>query len=440
MLRFRLDARSVAFTQKTPEVRLISAQDDRPLGPDLMSARDTVVFLGPTWPTEEARRIFDADYRPPARRGDVYACLGSPAKRLVLIDGLFHGTPSVWQRELLSALDEGVEVFGASSMGALRAVELEPYGMVGHGTIFGWYRDGVVDGDDEVALLHGDAGSGYRHLSEPLVNLRATIACLEADGTLSTHEATTLVGEAKATFYPQRSRRQLAHGEAAAAWSPERRAQVEGRLRDLYVDQKRADAESLLRWCASNETRPGARRLPSRDTHADERARMRSVTPGITGETLHHLAETHGVAARLWPELAERWYAVQWARERGIHCPGEVSAGVRDELESHLASRVPEARDAWLCDQGVTRGEYIAWTEELGLVRWLSHHPDVVSRGPDAASRIASVAREWLATWGLASPDLPEPDTLGFTWPRHATLLVELLLTGEGRRLLEASR
>jgi hypothetical protein len=405
-----------------------------------MSVRDTIVFLGPTLPIKEARRIFDADYRPPARRGDVYACLASPEKRLVLIDGLFHGAPSVWQRELLSALDEGLEVFGASSMGALRAVELAPYGMVGHGTIFGWYRDGVVDGDDEVALLHGDADSGYCHLSDPLVNLRATLASLEADGTLSAHEATSLAGEAKATFYPQRSRRQLTRGETAAAWSAERRAQVEARLRDLYVDQKRADAESLLRWCASNETRSGTLRLPSRDAYAGERARMRSFTAGATGETLYHLAETEGVAARLWPKLAERWYAVQWARDRGIHCPNEVSAGVRDELESHLASRSPEARDAWLCDQGVTRGEYMAWTEELGLVRWLSHHPDVVSRGPDGPSRIASVAREWLGAWGLASPDWPEPDTLGFRWPRQAALLGELLLTGEGRRLLETSR
>ena len=97
-------------------------------------------------------------------------------RRIVLIDGLFHGVPAVWQREIVAAMDDGIEVLGASSMGALRAAELAHYGMVGHGTIFGWYRDGVIDGDDEVALLHGDAADGFLPLSEPLVNLRATLA------------------------------------------------------------------------------------------------------------------------------------------------------------------------------------------------------------------------------------------------------------------------
>ena len=45
-------------------------------------------------------------------------------------------------------------------MGALRAAELSAHGMVGVGRIFGWYRDGVVVDDSEVALLHADAEHG----------------------------------------------------------------------------------------------------------------------------------------------------------------------------------------------------------------------------------------------------------------------------------------
>ena len=53
-----------------------------------------------------------------------------------LIDGVFLDVPAVWHRELLWALSEGVHVFGAASMGALRAAELAPFGMRGVGTIF----------------------------------------------------------------------------------------------------------------------------------------------------------------------------------------------------------------------------------------------------------------------------------------------------------------
>ena len=45
----------------------------------------------------------------------------------------------------------GTQVFGAASMGALRAAELAPFGMIGVGAIFAAYRDGRLTGDDEVA-------------------------------------------------------------------------------------------------------------------------------------------------------------------------------------------------------------------------------------------------------------------------------------------------
>ena len=70
---------------------------------------------------------------------------------------------------------------GAASMGALRAAELHGFGMVGHGRIFEWYRDGVIDADDEVALIYGPEEVGYPSLSKPLVNIRATLAAAVPD-------------------------------------------------------------------------------------------------------------------------------------------------------------------------------------------------------------------------------------------------------------------
>ena len=68
------------------------------------------------------------------------------------LDGYYYTVPSVTHKELLYALDAGVRVIGASSLGALRAVELAPFGRDGAGKVFEAYRSGTLDGDDEVAL------------------------------------------------------------------------------------------------------------------------------------------------------------------------------------------------------------------------------------------------------------------------------------------------
>lgn len=211
-----------------------------------MSELQLVVFLGPTLPLQQARALLQADYRPPAAQGDVYRAARTRPLAIGLIDGVFHHEPSVWHKEILWALSQGVHVFGASSMGALRAAELHPFGMVGVGRVFEDFRDGRLDADDEVALVHGPAETGWLPLSEPLVDLRATLHAAQAAGVLDANEAAGLTGLAKGLHYPERNWSRLLplaaeHGIAAArlqalqAWLPGGR-----------VARKQADAIELL--------------------------------------------------------------------------------------------------------------------------------------------------------------------------------------------------
>ena len=131
-----------------------------------------VVFLGPSLAAREARRIGRCTVLPPARQGDVWRALALRPRVIALVDGVFESVPSVWHHEILDALDAGVAVFGGASMGALRAAELARHGMVGVGRIFGWYRDGVLADDSEVALLHAGPELGFRSLTLPLVEVR----------------------------------------------------------------------------------------------------------------------------------------------------------------------------------------------------------------------------------------------------------------------------
>jgi len=87
-------------------------------------ATPLAVFLGPSLAPDEARSCLPANYYPPVRLGDVYRLLACGVHRIAIIDGVFHQSTPVWQRELLAAIDEGIEVVGGASMGALRAAEL----------------------------------------------------------------------------------------------------------------------------------------------------------------------------------------------------------------------------------------------------------------------------------------------------------------------------
>ena len=193
-----------------------------------------------------------ADYFPPASRGVIYPCIiASGVKTIVLIDGIFHSTRSVWQREILDAIGEGIELLGASSMGALRAAELHAFGMVGHGTIFEWYKNGLIEGDDEVALCHGPEELEFCALSEPLVNIRRTLQNAVADLCLTDDQALQLLDYSKRAYYPERSYSHLLTCPALESW-PDRKI-IEQYILTSAVDQKKLDAIGIWCCCANGQ-------------------------------------------------------------------------------------------------------------------------------------------------------------------------------------------
>ncbi|MCB1033365.1 MAG: hypothetical protein KDD47_05980, partial [Acidobacteria bacterium] len=172
-----------------------------------------LVFAGPTLASAEGSRALalprGLELRPPAQRGDVLNALCDEPDVLVLLDGYYYSVPAVTHKEILYALESGVRVIGASSMGALRAAELLPYGMEGVGRIFELFRDGVLDGDDEVALLHASEEFGYRPLTVALVDLREAASQLVADGEATQEAAAALIAEVKAWPFKERFSRRI---------------------------------------------------------------------------------------------------------------------------------------------------------------------------------------------------------------------------------------
>jgi hypothetical protein len=210
-----------------------------------VSRSDTIVYLGPSLPLARARKLLNADYRPPIKRRDL------PARHdgtIVIVDGEFNQSLSVSPKEILRLLDRGTRVLGAASMGALRAVELERYGMQGCGWVFEAYRSGWLDADDEVAVVYSPHNLDC--LTVPLVNVRYWLQGLTATGTVDEATAELLLEEARGIFYADRSEeRLLEHWRALLGDTELARllSAAGGRIDDV----KAADAERVLtlaRW------------------------------------------------------------------------------------------------------------------------------------------------------------------------------------------------
>ncbi len=208
-----------------------------------------IVFLGPSLSEAEARAVLDAEYRPPAAQGDLYRAAASRPKphAIGLVDGVFQSVPAVRHKEILWALSEGVHVFGAASIGALRAAELDAFGMRGVGRIFEAYRDGLLEDDDEVALDHAPAAMGHMPLAEPLVNMRATLESAADQGVIRAETQARMLGLARGVFYKERSYADLLTRASGAGIPADEIEAFETWLPEGRIDQKRADALAMLR-------------------------------------------------------------------------------------------------------------------------------------------------------------------------------------------------
>ena len=206
-----------------------------------------VIYAGPTLNHDEIAQHIDCVCLPPVSHTDILKILPDKPDAIGIIDGYFEGAPSVWHKEILYALDQGIHVYGSSSMGALRAAELYPFGMVGVGQIFQWYRDGVISDDDEVAVLHGPEEVGFTAASEPMVSIRATLELAHEDKVINQTEKDLLVAQAKNTFYKNRSWKNVLKVSEELFTDELLSTKLEEWLNHNRIDLKKLDAIKMLK-------------------------------------------------------------------------------------------------------------------------------------------------------------------------------------------------
>ena len=227
------------------------------------------VFIGPTLRSAEVREILPrAQVRPPIAAEDLWNLPIQPADTVAIIDGLFAQCRSIRHKELIDLLDRGVRVVGAASMGALRAVELAPVGMVGVGTVVQWYRDGVIDADDEVAVVHRDASQEYQQVSRALVDLRASMAEAIDRGLIAESSAEAILTFIAAMPFTHRDDVTIGAGLAERLGAAVA-ADYSRVVQTCWVDVKAADARMLLAAIAADALPPPVVDLPEHELQSN---------------------------------------------------------------------------------------------------------------------------------------------------------------------------
>ncbi len=206
------------------------------------------VFVGPTIDKTEVTEILGTNVtcHPPAKQGDILLATERNPRVIAIVDGFFASVPSVWHKEILWAMQQGIHVYGAASMGALRAAELYDFGMIGVGKIFQDYYAGVLEDDDEVALVHAPQELNYQALSEPMVDIRATLKEALSHNIISPKSHDTCIAIGKKIFYAERTYPRLI--SLAQEVIPSSELQALGEFIKVHKkNQKKEDAQLMLK-------------------------------------------------------------------------------------------------------------------------------------------------------------------------------------------------
>lgn len=206
-----------------------------------------IVYTGLSISFDEAKEILDSTddveviYKRPIKRGDLSQALKEHPDIIAIIDGVFHQNSAVGHREILDALKKGVKVYGASSMGALRASELDSLGMIGVGYCYNQYATGKINSDDDVAvMLDSDT---LEALSTPLISMDYIFENAVSENIITISEKEELIAIAKSTYYPQRN---YAQTLSNSTLSENKKDNLINFIRES-PDIKKEDAEELLK-------------------------------------------------------------------------------------------------------------------------------------------------------------------------------------------------
>lgn len=389
------------------------------------------LFTGPTLPHHEAMDMMeDIVVLPPVTQGDVYCAAREKPWGIGIIDGYFERVPAVWHKEILWALSQGVHVYGSSSMGALRAVELAAFGMKGVGRIFEAYHTGELEDDDEVTVVHGPGEDGYHLSSDAMVNIRATFQKALEHGVLDRSGFERLISIAKETHYPDRYYANILMQANLKGLSERQQQKLKTWLPDHQVDQKKLDAIEMLQLMKKDRhDHPQAVRVAWHFQHTDawEQVQCRVDHRPLDRQVGNDTFETDAALVEL--KLLGKDYAINRLRATNRAMARELARqNTRSVGEKALTKAVETFRlehglieggstEEWLKRQGLRIDEFDRlMREEVGVQRIEAIFAGDINRIMSEYLKLKGTFATWedrakekhqlLASYGLENPGL----------------------------------
>ncbi len=382
-----------------------------------------VIFTGPTLSAADAMRVLEADYLPPAAEGDVYRVARQGPQVIGIIDGYFERVPAVWHKEILWAMSQGIHVFGAASMGALRAAELEAFGMEGVGSIFEAFRDGALEDDDEVAVAHAGAEFDFRPGSEAMVDIRHTLGLALDAGVIRHKTRARIEAAAKARFYPDRRYEPILSGAPGAIASPEELDALKSWLPQGRASLKRADAIAMLRVIKkrlSDGLEPKQVQYTLENSSMWESASRLAGNaagsgPVLLDSVLEELRLDEQRLAQVQQAAMLRVLAIKQSHVQGLSDAGAQAATTAARFWRRHRVDDAKTRRAWMSDNHLDEARLARLLDDETRVEWIQGIAARDSSGyvldqlrvsgdyARLADRATSKQR-WLASRGLESP------------------------------------
>ncbi|PBC84323.1 MULTISPECIES: TfuA-like protein [unclassified Streptomyces] len=306
------------------------------------------VFVGPSCPEPLVRQSHPGFVlHGPVKHGDLFSAALAEGDVVVIVDGIYHHRLALRHKEILDVLARGIAVIGAASIGALRAAELDGFGMIGVGRVHRWYRTGVFEGDDAVSVAHSETGSPAG-LNIPLVNLHTAMLAGCDAGVLGRDSAHRLMARLESEYYPLRTPERVrslirqCDETAFADWYEQRL----GADPDAF-DQKRADALEAFALAERLDTlaqpsSPGAA-SGERDWRTEYHRRWRNRFATATPD-LHHRLAYQQIFDAGFPDV---W----WDFLNGSSAAGSPAAS--DGFRGHVRQQLGPVAVPWLDDSAM---------------------------------------------------------------------------------------
>ena len=259
-----------------------------------------IVYLGPTLSKSEANTILpNACYKPPVKRGDIFSALPLKPKAIVIIDGFFYQSASVLHKEIMYAISLGVHVFGAASMGAIRAAELKNYGMIGFGKVYSDYCDNILTDDDEIAIYHLDSSMQYKPISDALVNIRYFFDNAIKNSIISSDCAKHFFAKMKKEPVIRRNLKGFL-SDTNTEFNKERKILLDWYLKQGMKDIKADDARTVLKVVSSSNFSRGKKFKKPYMTHIIARLYRQSIRDHVINNSLARISAPRAVVENIY--------------------------------------------------------------------------------------------------------------------------------------------